>query len=523
MPMPSVPPVAEATAVAAPRTSGPDFQSLPALLATVAPLLGSHLRQAEAGEGPVIRQPPLATLAATLDADRWIREGGLHGEALAEFVRAYLAATTRLHHPGYFAHQVALPHPAGAIGALLDGALNNPMGIYEMGPPAATLEMVTLNWMLEKVGWNPPPLPPQPPVSDRCRVGGGVLTHGGSLATLTALAAARSRCAPEAWSTGTPGDLVVLAPAASHYAVARAVGILGLGQQALRPAPCDADGRLDPQALPQAVAELRAAGKRIMAVVANACSTASGLYDPLRPVGEFCRAEGLWLHVDGAHGASALVSPTLRRLLDGVELADSLVWDAHKMLQTPTVCAAVLVRDGRTLDHAFQEEASYLFHDKDQPGIDLLHRTVECTKAALGLRLFLVLAAEGEAGIARHVEGCYARAGAAARQIAATPGFRVAASPQANIVCFRWERAGGTATDDDADLLDLRRTLLAEGDFYLSSTLYRGQRWLRLVFMNPAAPTASLDRLLVRIGTLAAEMSRKSEIAPGSPVDALKR
>ncbi|MFL9829115.1 pyridoxal phosphate-dependent decarboxylase family protein, partial [Rhodoplanes sp. SY1] len=171
---------------------------------------------------------------------------------------------------------------------------------------------------------------------------------------------------------------------------------------------------------------LRDEGRVPMAVVANACTTALGLYDPLRPIAEICRARGIWLHVDGAHGASALVSARLRGRLDGIALADSVVWDAHKMLGSATLCAAVLVREHATLDEAFREEASYLFHDKDEPGIDFIHRTVECTKAAIGLKVFFALAGDGEAAIAATIERQTDLAVAAAARLRAEPGVTVA-------------------------------------------------------------------------------------------------
>ncbi|MEJ2118284.1 MAG: pyridoxal-dependent decarboxylase, partial [Alphaproteobacteria bacterium] len=334
----------------------------------------------------VIRQPPIAELAQQLKLDQLIADGGLYGGALRTFMTTYLSATTRLHHPAYMAHQVAIPHPLGAVAALVDAFTNNAMAIYEMGPAAATVEYAVINWMLGKAGWRPSPMPGSS--AEDGDHGGGALTHGGSLANLTALAAARGRMAPDAWRKGNPGNLVIVAPKGSHYSVTRAAGILGLGQDAVKEAPTDADGRLNPGKLGDFITGLQRQNSVILAVVANACSTAVGLYDPLRDVAEVCGDRGVWLHVDGAHGASALVSERHRSLLDGVEMADSLVWDAHKMLRTPTLCAAVLVRDHRDLDNAFQEEASYLFHEKDQPGFDFIHRTVECTKAALGLKVF---------------------------------------------------------------------------------------------------------------------------------------
>jgi len=449
-------------------------------------LLEDHADRAIAREGRVLRQPPMAALAERLEVDRWLTEGGLEGDAFTRFLEAYLADATKLHHPGYMAHQVAIPHPMGALGALVDGFTNNGAPVYEMGPTAATVEFVLLNWMLRKVGWCPAPLPggegaPEP-------FGGGVLVHGGSLANLTALMAARGRVAPEAWRTGLPRDLVLVAPEACHYSIGRAADLLGLGRDAVVSPPVDADGRILPGRLDAFLREQQAEGRRVLAVVASACSTPAGLFDPLREVGEVCRELGLWLHVDGAHGASALVSERLRSLLDGAELADSLVWDAHKMLRAPIVCAAVLVRDHRDLDGAFHQEASYLFHDKDQPGIDLIHRTVECTKGALGLRAFLVLAAEGERGLADYVEGRVDLARAGARFFAERPGFELAVEPPFNILCFRLDGS-------DELQLELRKRVLERGRHYLTTTAFRGRRWLRLTLINPWTELADLQRV----------------------------
>ena len=476
-----------------PTVDGPSTFERDAVAAVRA--LDRFLAQSERGEAPVIRQPPLAELAASLDLTRLIAEGGLTGQRLEGFLERYLATATRLHHPGYYAHQVAAPEPHGAIGALVDGLTNNAMAIYEMGPGAAAIEYVLVNWMLQKVGWTPAPLPPAHHAPGAC--GGGALTHGGSLANLTALAAARAHADPSAWRDGPRRDLVVVAPPVAHYSIARAVGILGLGQRALVPAPCDQDGRAQPDRLAALVDALRAEGKVVMAVVADACSTAAGLYDPLREIGACCRERGLWLHVDGAHGASALLSPRLRGRLAGVEQADSLVWDAHKMLRTPTLCAAVLVRDHRHLDGAFQQEASYLFHRKDEPGFDFMPRVVECTKAGLGLRLFMALAAGGEGALAAYLERQTELASAAADLLSREPGWAVAVRPESNIVCFR-------LPGDDARQLDLRRALLSEGRHYLSSTELGGRRWLRLALMSPATDAAELERLVEDLRRLAA-------------------
>ncbi len=456
--------------------------------------LEAFTKSSSAREGRAIHQPPLADLVKSMDIERLIAEGGLQGKRFEQFLATYLSAATRLHHPGTMAHQVAVPEPMGALGALIDATTNNSASIYEMGPSAGAIELALLNWMLRKVGWSPVPLPPEGDGSGD--FGGGVLTHGGSLANLTALMAARASAAPEAWRDGLPRDFVLVAPESVHYSIGRAIDILGLGRDALRAAPVDENGRIEPARLADFIAERKRKGEKILAVVANACQTAAGLFDPLRAIGRICADAGVWLHVDGAHGASALVSARHRGLLDGIELADSLVWDAHKMLRTPSTCTAVLVRDHRWLDSAFHQEASYLFHDKDEPGVDFIHRSVECTKDGLGLKLFLSLAAEGEAGAARFLDRQVELAGDAARFIASRPGLELAIMPELNILCFR-------AAGSDELQLAIRKRLIEEGMHFISTTELRGTRWLRLSLMNPATEMEDIRSLVADVECIA--------------------
>ncbi|GAB4542848.1 MAG: aspartate aminotransferase family protein [Parvularculaceae bacterium] len=457
--------------------------------ADAAAILDSYHAASVSGDAPVLRQPPIGPLLRRLDARRLLSEGGLSGDRLAAFLEEALNASTRLHHPGYMAHQAASPTANGAIASLIDGAINNPMNIYEMGAFAAALEHVCVNWMLEKAGWRPAADGKDagpPPPSDGEPIGGGLLTHGGSLANLTALAAARARIAPEAWVEGCPDDLVILAADESHYSVSRAAGLLGLGARRVRALPASADGRADPERLPQSVARIRDSGERVMALISNACSTAAGLYDPVAEISSFCREAGIWHHVDGAHGASALLSPKYRGCLNGLRQADSLTWDAHKMLRVPGVCAAALFRDRADIDRAFIQQGSYLFHEKDEPGVDFISRTVECTKSALGLKLFMTIAEQGEGALGAYIESRIDLARAAAEMIAASPDFEIAVAPESNIVCFRMKDA------DDAQQLRIRRALLEGGRFFPSSTEFMGRRWLRLALMSE---TTRLDHI----------------------------
>jgi L-2,4-diaminobutyrate decarboxylase len=443
-----------------------------------------HVDESQAGEVPVGSPPPLPELVERLDLRALARAGGLDAERFEPWLADVLAHSVRLHHPAQIAHQVGSPDVPSAIADLIHGAINQPMSIYEMGPAAHAMERVVVEWMTEKLGW--------PEGS------GGVLTHGGSLANFTVLLAARAAAAPDAWVEGVDGTLAVLAPPSTHYSVRRSVAMLGLGERAVVDLEVDAEERIVPGALGDALERCRAAGRRPMALVAASCATSTGLHDDLEAIGGFCREHGIWFHVDAAHGAPALLSPPHMGLLRGIEHADSAIWDAHKMMRTPALAAAVLVREAWRLEAAFKQKAAYLiYEDSEDAGPSLLERQVECTKAPMGMRIFMNLAFRGEDGIGRYVADRYERTLRFWELIEARPGFECLSRPESNILCFRYGR--------DAELqVRLREQLLAEKRFHLSSTVVNGERWLRMTVTAPATSEETIEELLDAIEELAA-------------------
>lgn len=442
-------------------------------------VIADEMVRARAGGMKVVVQAPVEAILKELDFERVVAAGGADLERLAAVVMAH---SNHLRHPRYMGHQVAVPMVPSVVADLLNGAGNNGMAVYEMGPAQTAVERGLVGWMLGKVGW------PE---------GDGVFTHGGTLGNLTALLAARARVLPNAWSEGMPNNVVLLVPEFSHYSIERTAAILGLGTRNLVKVQVDDTLRLVPEALDRAAGEQAAAGRTILAVVANGGATANGAIDPLRAIGEICRHRGLWLHVDGAHGASALVSPRYRGSLDGIELADSVVWDTHKLLATSALACAVLFRDPLALDGAFAQNAPYLFSALEKPGRDLGGCTFECTKMPLAMKLFFNLARVGEGGLAAHVERLFDQARVFHRRLAERPGFEVFAPPQCNILLFRHGR-------DSARQDRIRQQLVHDGDFYITRTTVRGEAWLRLVIQNPFTETRDIDALADRIAELAA-------------------
>ena len=202
----------------------------------VAKLLHKHLEKSQRRSHKVLQQESPELIADILKLETVFDHGFQNLFELESFIDNYLKHTNRLNNPRYMGHQVAVPQDLSGIPDWIHGTINNPSSLYEMGPAGATLEAFMINWMLNKLGWFKG--------TNLCdfnthqKNGSGVLTHGGSIANLTALSAARAAIAPEAWTEGNPSDLVVMGPVTAHYSIARALSIMGMGKKCLCSRSC---------------------------------------------------------------------------------------------------------------------------------------------------------------------------------------------------------------------------------------------------------------------------------------------
>jgi L-2,4-diaminobutyrate decarboxylase len=443
--------------------------------------LAEYLRLATSGTVPVLPwKEPHEQLSAWPAAFPSAQD-------FAELVGRALAGSHHLHHPRYVGHQVTAPLPEAALADLVSALLNNGGAVYEMGPVSAAMERALARFLTNAVGYH--------------EGADAIFTSGGSAGNLTALAAARqARAGFDAWSLGaTKGPpLSYLVSTETHYSVARALALMGLGAEGATPVPVDDQFRLRPEALAQAKQDAERRGRKVIAVVASAGSTATGAFDPIDAVADFCAAHDLWLHVDGAHGASAMLSPTHRSRLAGLSRADSIVWDAHKMMLMPALATAVLFRDGKRSYEAFAQDASYLFEGRapEDEWFNPATRTLECTKLMMALKLYAALALHGPDFFADYVDGMFALASRFADRIAASPDFELATRPDCNIVCFRHVRPGLAGPELDRLQESVRSALVHEGAFYFVKTRLRAEVFLRTTIINPFTDDGDLAALL---------------------------
>ncbi len=458
--------------------------------------LAEHYRSVQAGEGDVLpwRDPAVNVDEATRCLDQHLREPGNREQVVEQFaalIALMLQRGHNLHHPHYIGHQVPASTPLASLFDVVGSATNQPMAIYDMGPWATAAEWAMTDRLGQLIGWQ----------RDQFA---GLVTHGGSLANLTALLAARNVMLPDSWEAGlaqAASPPVLLVHSDAHYSVGRSAGVLGLGTAQVVRVGLDRRRRMDPNQLHDTLRALRKKNRPIAAVVACSCSTPIGAFDPLPEVADICHRHGVWLHVDAAHGGSACVSPTHRHLVEGLDRADSLVWDAHKMLFMPALCAFVFFRNKAHRFEAFRQQAPYLF-DPTAPGLaeyDSGLRTIECTKRAAAFGLWGIWSIYGQQLFTDLVDVTFALGKIFYEKLDAAPDFRPLHEPQCNIVVFRHvPEALQDVTDERLGKfqLDLRRRIIESGEFYIVSTKLDDVGALRTTIINPLTTPDDLDQLL---------------------------
>ncbi len=354
--------------------------------------------------------------------------GGGDKEPFDEFIRRIISMSNHLHHPHYIGHQVTSPLPLAALVQVCTSLLNNGAAIYEMGPVSMAMERNIIELFGSLIGYN---------------TGyDGIFTHGGTAGNLTAMLAARqAKTDYNIWEEGIhdakrPGYMI---SDQAHYSIGRNVKIMGLGNESVIRIPVDSGYRMKTALLLKLKKEAEQKGLNVISVVASACSTATGIYDDLSSIADFCEEHNLWMHVDGAHGMGVLFSEKYRNLVRGIERADSVVIDFHKMLLVPALNTLIMFKNGERSFETFAQKASYLFQ-KSQNNVwyNSAIRTIECTKSSLGIIAYTALKYYRESYYRQYIDSRYDLAASFAVFIKSADDFELAAEPESNIVCFRY-------------------------------------------------------------------------------------
>ncbi|KAE8366454.1 pyridoxal phosphate-dependent transferase [Aspergillus caelatus] len=389
---------------------------------------------------------------------------GLGQEGFSKAVSLLSEHSVNNSSPGFLGKLVSAPSPPGTAADLFLSIFNNNGHVWRASPALTAVEKHVSRELAKLFGLEGPHA-------------GGVTVPGGAAGNMLALLVARNIVSPESKQQGvTPGKYAVFVSDAAHYSVTNSAQIVGLGSDSVISVPALDDGTMDVEALKTAVDDAIKKGKQPLFINATAGNTVNGAFDSLNKVGEIARKANAWFHVDACWGGAVAFSDTLRHLIKGAELADSIAFNPHKMLGVPLVCAFLLTNDMRTFWLANKLNAGYLFHDRKTeesaisedgasgnnneydwrnsklmegaPDVadirDLASLTVQCSRRSDATKLFLHWIYYGTRGIARDVEQAVDSAQHLANLVEADPRLELIGDIGKVFaqVCFYWRRKG---------------------------------------------------------------------------------
>jgi len=402
----------------------PNTAAIESVLEQAARLAGTYLSQSSTPGTPVVLASEPEQLERILNLE--LPEQGRPLESLLGEMKRFLKHSVRTGHPRFMNQLFGGQDPAGILGEWMTAVLNTSMYTYESAPVGTLVELKLIKELNAIVGFN---------------AGDGVLAPGGSISNLMAVLSARHVKFPGVKENGIPKDQTpsLFYSDQAHYSIKRAAAVAGMGTKHAIAVASDADGRMRPEALARAIRDSKARGERPFLVAATAGTTVCGAYDPLLAIGKLAREQDLWLHVDASYGGGVLLSPTHKKLMEGVQLADSVTWNPHKMMGVPLACSALLMRKRGTLLVTNGMGAEYLFHeDDDKAQYALGDLGLQCGRRTDAFKLWFSWQVTGRVGYAQRIDHLFEMSSKLGSMIEAREGFELARTPQGPNVCFRY-------------------------------------------------------------------------------------
>ncbi len=394
-------------------------------------------------------------------------------DVLAEVCRAMVDKGFHVPSARYFGLMNPTPTYMGVLGEALAAALNPQLATLARSQLASKIELQTVQWIGSRVGWN-----------DSFS---GTFTSGGNEANFSGLALALADKFPNAVEDGIASigaQPVAYASEESHHSLDKSAGLLGIGRKALRRIPVNDSLRLDVKLLKKAVVEDIRGGKKPFCVIATAGTTNSGMVDDLVAISEVCREHGLWLHVDGAYGASVIFSDAHRGLVHGIELADSITVDPHKWLAVPFAAGLILTNHPEVMERAFSVAAPYMPKAGGATLPDNARISTQWTRRMNSLKLWLTLRVHGRKAYEELIDRQLQLAHHFADWVRTSTHYDLVVSPTLPIVTFQW-KASQLGSRELSDVhAEIVEEMTRDGRLWISDTLVRGQSALRMMVIS---------------------------------------
>ena len=392
---------------------------------------------------------------------------------LNELETKLLPYCTNVGHPGYMGLITPSPNPVGIIADFICSALNQNVGAYSIGPSAVAMERRVVRWLTDLSGYGPK--------------AGGNLTSGGMMANFIGLKVGRDAVTSDrAQHDGVRESWAVYAAEERHVSVDKAVDCIGLGRNALRPLPTDANFQVRIDALEEAIARDKKDGIRPLCIVGVFGTTNTGAVDDIRVLRRIADREGMWLHVDAAYGGGMLLSHEWSMRDRGLELADSITIDPHKWFYAPLDAGAVLVKDQDRLTASFGIKPSYLTDELDQSNERYQYYVhgFEQSRRFRSLKVWMSFKRYGARQIGEWVDNNVRQAKHLYALAERHPEFEPASIPPMSAICIRFNGPGLNEAESKDLHAEVAQRVERSGRFWISTTELKGKSWFRINPVN---------------------------------------
>ncbi|XP_055975896.1 cysteine sulfinic acid decarboxylase [Sorex fumeus] len=437
--------------------------------------------------------------------DLELRAQGESQERILERCRAVIRYSVKTCHPHFFNQLFSGLDPHALAGRIVTESLNTSQYTYEIAPVFVLMEEEVLRKLRALVGWSS---------------GDGVFCPGGSISNMYAVNLARYRRYPDCKQRGLRAlpPLALFASQECHYSIQKGAAFLGLGTDSVRVVQADERGRMIPEDLERQISLAEAEGAVPFLVSATSGTTVLGAFDPLEAIADICHRHGLWLHVDAAWGGSVLLSRTHRHLLAGIQRADSVAWNPHKLLTAGLQCSALLLRDtSNLLKHCHGAQASYLFQQDKfyDVALDTGDKVVQCGRRVDCLKLWLMWKAQGGQGLERRVDQAFALTRYLVEEMKKREGFELVMEPEFVNVCFWFVPPSLRGKQGDPDYSKklakvapaLKERMVKEGTMMVGYQPHSTRaNFFRMIVANPALTPADMDFLLNELERLGQDL-----------------
>lgn len=424
------------------------------------------------------RAPVRATLSpealrAKLDLD--LRPTGIPFEKLEDELREIMAVTPVTATKNFYNQLYGGRDPAAFTGDVISTLLNTSMYTYKIGGVHVLIELALVKRMGKLMGFDDAE---------------GTFLPGGSMSNLAGMVVALNQAIPGYKNNGPQGKIPrVYTSIEGHYSVPKAAGLLGVGQANCVKIEVDERGQMRPEALEAAIVQDIKDGFTPAMINATTGTTVQGAFDQITPISAVARRHNVWLHVDAAYGGSFIFHPELKAHFKDAHLADSITWDAHKIMGTPLTCSVILVKKKGLLTEAMSQDASYLFQrgtDEYNPGT----RNLQCGRRNSALKLWCAWRVHGDDGYTKRTQQMRESALTAQACIEASEHLNLLRAPESINICFE---APGVDTDDLLDAMHL------EGEAMIGHAQVDGRTVVRLVLLNPDVNPADIRVLFASL------------------------